>query len=358
LPGEPSDARPIRLARLLVAGAAHRDELHSTPDRDWYDPVKRGIKLGFAVPTWTTTSLAWRQVLEVSRAAVDVGFDSLWVSDHLLLESTNAELRRRVGLPVPDATEELAEGYMECFSTLAGLAAVLGTVQLGSFVASTRYRNPALLAKIADSIDSISDGRFVLGVGAGDAEEEHHRFGFPTDNRVSRFEEALVILRGLLTNGELTFNGAHYQARQARLFPRGPRKNGPPIMIGTFIPRPRMQRLVVQYADIWNVFLGYGIASPEAAADASVVIDEACQRYGRDPASLKRTAAIRVVMPGGNYATGVGERPLSGSPEQMAEVIARFADSGMEEIHCAIVPGTVSGVQDFARVIGRFVNRY
>ena len=148
-----------------------------------------GVKLGFVVPTWTTTSLSWRDVLEVSHAAVDVGFDSLWVTDHLLQESTNAELRHRAGLSVPEAAEELAEGYLECFSTLAALAAALPTVQLGSFVACARYRNPALLGKMADNIDSISDGRFVLGVGAGDSEEEHQRFGFPTDHSVSHFQE-------------------------------------------------------------------------------------------------------------------------------------------------------------------------
>src|SRR5579859_4711801 len=130
------------------------------------------IKLGFEVPTWTTTSLAWRQVLEIARAAVDVGFDSLWVSDHLLLDSTNAELRQRAGLSVPDAEEQVSEGYLECFSVLAALAGVVQTVQLGSCVVSTRFRSPALLAKIARTIDSITDGRFVLGVGVGDSEDE------------------------------------------------------------------------------------------------------------------------------------------------------------------------------------------
>ncbi len=186
------------------------------------------MKLGFMVPTWTTTSLAWREVLDVSQAAVDVGFDSLWVTDHFLLESTNAELRQRAGVSVPEQSEEVAEGYLECFSTLAALAAVIPKVQLGSFVACARYRNPALLAKIADAIDAISDGRFVLGVGAGDSEDEHQRFGFPTGHHVSRFEETLAILRGLFTQGELELSGEHYQVRQARLFPRGPRADGPP----------------------------------------------------------------------------------------------------------------------------------
>ncbi len=317
-----------------------------------------GVKLGFVVPTWTTTSLSWRDVLEVSHAAVDVGFDSLWVTDHLLQESTNAELRHRAGLSVPEAAEEIAEGYLECFSTLAALAAVLRTVQLGSFVACARYRNPALLGKIADAIDSISGGRFVLGVGAGDSEEEHQRFGFPTDHSVSRFEETLAILNGLFRNGDLEFSGEHYQVRQARLFPRGPRKNGSPIMIGTFNPGPRMQRLVVQYADIWNAFLGYGTASPEAAAAASAVIDDACRRYGRNPASLKRTVAIRVVLPEGEYSSGPGEQPLSGSPEQMAEVLARFGDFGIDEVQCGLVPGTVKGVQAFGEVIAHLANRY
>jgi alkanesulfonate monooxygenase SsuD/methylene tetrahydromethanopterin reductase-like flavin-dependent oxidoreductase (luciferase family) len=316
------------------------------------------LKLGFMVPTWTTTSLSWGEVLELSQAAVDVGFDSLWVTDHFLLDSTNAELRQRAGLSVPEAAENVAEGYLECFSILSALAAVLGTVQLGSFVACARYRTPALLGKIAVAIDSISDGRFVLGVGAGDSEDEHQRFGFPTDHRISRFEETLAILHGLFTNDELEYSGEHYQVRQARLFPQGPRADGPPIMIGTFSPGPRMQRLVAQYADIWNAFLGYGVASAEAAAAASAVIDDACRRYGRNPASLKRTVAIRIVLPEGDYSTGPGEQPLSGSPEQMAEALARFAEVGIEEVQCGIVPGTVKGVQSFGQVIAHLANRY
>jgi len=130
------------------------------------------------------------------------------------------------------------------------------------------------------------------------------------------------------------------------------------MMVGTFNPSPRMQRLVVQYADIWNAFLGYGIASPEAAAAASVVIDEACQRYGRNPASLKRSVAIRVVFPQGQYSTGPAEQPVTGSPEQMAKVPARFADFGIDEVQCGIVPGTVKGVQEFGEVIAHLENRY
>jgi alkanesulfonate monooxygenase SsuD/methylene tetrahydromethanopterin reductase-like flavin-dependent oxidoreductase (luciferase family) len=117
-----------------------------------------------------------------------------------------------------------------------------------------------------------------------------------------------------------------------------------------------MQRLVVRYADIWNAWLGYGIASPEAAAAASAVIDDACRRYGRDPASLKRTAAIRVVLTDGDYSSGPAEQPLSGSPEHMAEVLARFGDCGIDEVQCAIVPGTVEGIENFGRVIAHMVN--
>jgi alkanesulfonate monooxygenase SsuD/methylene tetrahydromethanopterin reductase-like flavin-dependent oxidoreductase (luciferase family) len=202
------------------------------------------LRLGLILPTWTTTELRWSEVLEVATSAAEVGFDALYVTDHLLLPSNNAELKRRAGVDFPDDPEVDLEGYLECFTLLSALAVEIPRLAIGSLVACTGYRNSGLLAKMAVTIDDISDGRLVLGLGAGDSRGEHVTFGFPYEQPVSRFEEALAIVKGLFRPDSLDFDGAHHRLRGARLLPRGPRPEGPPILIGTLNPGPRMRRLV------------------------------------------------------------------------------------------------------------------
>jgi len=312
-----------------------------------------GLKVGVVLPTWSSPpeQLRWQDLLEIARQAEACGFDSVWATDHLLLESTNAELRQRAGGEVPPGAEALPEGYMEVFSTLAALAAAIPGLELGTLVACTGYRNPALLVKIADAIDEVSGGRFTLGVGAGDSEEEHRVFGFPSDNRVSRFEEALEIIRALLREGRLDFEGEYYTIRGCELLPRGPRRHGPPILIGTLQPKPRMQRLVARYADVWNGWLAYGVSWPGAVPLQREIIDRACERHGRDPGTLERTAGLRVLMPGSLYTPPEHERPLRGSPEVMAEALQGFAQEGITHLQLAFSPGTLESVKEFGKVL-------
>src|ERR1700682_6164775 len=184
---------------------------------------------------------------------------------------------------------------------------------------------------MAVTIDDISGGRLVLGLGAGDSEGEHTTFGFPYEQPVSRFEEALQVIRALFKPGSLDFDGTHHRLRRARLLPRGPRPEGPPILIGTLNPGPRMRRLVAQYADIWNGWLGYTDASAESAATQLRIIDDGCRDHGRDPLTLVRTVAVRVNVPGSGYQPAPGERPLTGSPEEMAGGLRRRAALGGRE---------------------------
>lgn len=305
------------------------------------------------LPTWCSPpdDLRWLDLLDLAREAEACGFDSLWATDHLIIESTNAELRRRAGGEVPPGAEVLPEGYMEVFSVLAALAAAVPGMELGTLVACTGYRNPFLLAKIADAIDEISGGRFTLGIGAGDSEEEHRALGFPSDNRISRFEEALTIVRTLLREGRLDFEGQYYTMRGCELLPRGPRPHGPPILIGTLKPRPRMQRLVAEYADVWNGWLAYGVSWPEGVPAERDVIDEACRRHGRDPSTLERTVGLRVLMPGSLYRPPGHERPLRGSPEVMAEALSGFAGEGVTHVQLAFSPGTRESVRAFGAAL-------
>jgi probable F420-dependent oxidoreductase len=313
--------------------------------------VSHGLELGLVLPTWTTGALRWGDVLDIAREAESSGFDALWVTDHLLLPSTNAELRARAGGAVhPDAVAE-HEGYLECFSVIGALAAAVPRLRLGTLVACTGYRNPFLLAKIAETLDEISGGRLVLGVGAGDSAGEHETMGLPTDSPVGRFEESLEILDALLRRGRADHRGRFYRAQGAVLVPRGPRPAGPPILIGTLNPRPRMRRLVARYADVWNGWLAYTDASAEAARAQIDQILAGCREHGRDPATLTLTTAVRVNVPGSGYRPAPGERPLSGSPAEMADVLRAHAELGVEQVQIALTMGGREGVRAFAPVI-------
>jgi alkanesulfonate monooxygenase SsuD/methylene tetrahydromethanopterin reductase-like flavin-dependent oxidoreductase (luciferase family) len=311
----------------------------------------RNLKLGLILPTWTTTTLRWSEVLDIAREAVAVGFDSLWATDHLLLPSTNAELRERAGGAVRAEAVAEPEGYMEVFTVLTAIAAEIPDVRIGTLVACTGYRNPVLLAKIAETLDEVSGGRFVLGLGAGDSAGEYETLGLPPDHPVGRFEEALQVVRGLLRDGEIDFQGTYHRAPGVKLIPRGPRPDGPPLLIGTLNPRPRMRRLVARYADVWNGWLGYTNASAEAAAEQWALIEQACLEHGRDPSTLVRTTAVRVAIPGSGYVPAPGEWPLQGSPQEMAEVLRGHANLGVSEVQVALTMGGVEGVRAFAPVI-------
>ena len=133
---------------------------------------------------------------------------------------------------------------------LAAVAAATSRIELGPLVACTAFHNPAVLAKRADTIDEISGGRFILGLGAGWNETEFRAFGIPFDHRIDRFEEAFTIIRGLLRDGAIDFDGRYYQARDCELLPRGPRPGGPPLMIGS--NGERMLRITAPHVDAWN----------------------------------------------------------------------------------------------------------
>jgi alkanesulfonate monooxygenase SsuD/methylene tetrahydromethanopterin reductase-like flavin-dependent oxidoreductase (luciferase family) len=313
------------------------------------------MKVGLDLPTWTTDAegdnARWIDVLRVADAAVSVGFDSLWVPDHMLLDSAEAELRRRAGAELVEDAGDAPEGFLECFSIIAALASEFPTVELGSLVACSGFRNPALTAKVAATIDEISGGRFILGIGAGDSEAELTTFGFLSDHPVSRFEEALIIIRGLLHHREFDFQGSFYQVRNARLRPRSPRPSGPPILIGTLNPRPRMQRLVAQYADIWNAWLAYGDSWPGSLGLQQQIIDHACHEHGRDPKTLERTAGVSVLLPGSDLRPAQGEKPLSGPPEEIAQALLGHFRAGLTHVQVILSPTTPDAVRAFGSVL-------
>ncbi|MGH7910274.1 MAG: LLM class flavin-dependent oxidoreductase [Candidatus Dormibacteraceae bacterium] len=309
------------------------------------------LRLGLVLPTWTTTRLLWTEVLATARAAAEVGFDALYVTDHLLLPSTNAELKRRAGADVPDDPRAGLEGYLECFTVLTALAVAIPHLTLGTLVTCAGYRNPALLAKIAATLDEVSGGRLVLGLGSGDSAQEQRTFGFPDARPVGRLEEVLEILRRLFRDETVDFEGTHHRLQGARLVPAVSRPGGPPILIGTLNPRPRMRRLVAAYADIWNGWLAYTDGSAAAAARQLGAVEDACREHGRDPRTLVATTAVRVVFPGSGYVVRFDERPLQGSPGEMAETLRGHAALGISEVQVVLTMGGPAGVHAFGPVI-------
>jgi alkanesulfonate monooxygenase SsuD/methylene tetrahydromethanopterin reductase-like flavin-dependent oxidoreductase (luciferase family) len=209
------------------------------------------------------------------------------------------------------------------------------------------FRNPALLAKMADTVDEISGGRVILGLGAGYYEHEYRAFGYPYDHRVSRFEEALNIITGLLRKGEVDFDGTYYQAHNCELRPRGPRPEGLPVVIGT--RGERMLRLTAQHADAWNGWLVRGQNHPDAIPPIRDTIDAACEAVGRDPATLQRTATVMVDLSPGAPKSPTG--PLTGSAEEVADALRGFAREGISHVQIASKLTSPEGLDDWRQVL-------
>ena len=307
-------------------------------------PSGSGIpKLGLILPEGERDSdgrtARWADYVEMARTAEAMGFDSLWFVDHLLYGE--------------GASAEPPQGVWECWSVLTGLAAVTQRVELAPLVTCTGYRNPALLAKMADTIDEISGGRLILAIGAGWHDPEYLAFGFATDHKYARFEEAVTIIHGLLRDGSIDFEGTYYAARDCELRPRGPRGGGIPLMIGA--NGPKMLRLTARYADQWNTWLAMSGSDPDAFTADNDLVDAACRDVGRDPATLERTVSIMVDLDGrGAIPASMGPgraRPLSGRPEEIAETIREFGARGVGHIQVYPLPNSVAGVRAFEPVL-------
>jgi alkanesulfonate monooxygenase SsuD/methylene tetrahydromethanopterin reductase-like flavin-dependent oxidoreductase (luciferase family) len=231
---------------------------------------------------------------------------------------------------------------------------VTARVEIGPLVSCMSFRNPAYLAKLADTIEEISGGRLILGLGAGWHESEYRAFGFPFDHRVSRFEEGLRIVHGLLRQGRVDFVGRFHEARECELQPRGPRPGGPPILIGS--SGPRMLGLVARYADQWNAYFPSTKNQPAGVAPLRDRVDAACREAGRDPATLGRTIAVFVDMAPGRRASPPLPAhwvfaPLAGSSERLAEELRAYAREGIDHVQLWLEPNTLPSLEAFAPVL-------
>ncbi len=248
-------------------------------------------------------------IREKAKMAETVGFDSIWLFDHLLFRFD------------PEDTV----GIWECWTLLSALAEATSRVELGTLVLCSPFRNPALLAKMAHTLDEVSGGRLILGLGAGWHEPEFDAFGYSFERRVDRFEEALQIVKPLLTGETVDFEGEYYQARDCVIVPPGPRPAGIPLLVGA--GKPRMLRLVARYADMWNtVWLG----DPAMLDERLENIHAACADVGRDPSTLAITAGIEVHFPELGDSKPMIENPLTGTSDELARSVSEIRSSRRE----------------------------
>lgn len=298
----------------------------------------RPLRVGVQLPE-VERDVRWPELLDLARRAEDVGLDSLWVGDHLLYRFADGSTR----------------GPWEASSLLAALAASTSRVTLGPLVACTAFRNPAVLAKQAATLDEISGGRFVLGLGAGWNPVEFAAFGLPFDHRIARFEEAFTIIRSLLRDGSVDFVGQYYSARECELVPRGPTPGGPALMIGSI--GPRMLAATAPYVDSWNAWYADTGNTPDGAAAAAEPLAAALRAAGRESDEVARTVAVLVQLPGGTGRT-MGDtsdsqqvRPLTGSPEELAAGLRAYADAGITEVQLVLDPITAGSIEALRPVL-------
>lgn len=259
------------------------------------------------------------------RLGEEVGFDSVWVGDHLLYRDEKQESR----------------GPWEAWTQLAGVAAATSRIAVGPLVACTSFHNPAMLAKMATTVDEISGGRLILGLGAGWNETEYRAYGFPFDRRVARFEEAFTIIRTLLREGRIDFEGQFYSARDCELVPRA-RAGGPPLMVGSM--GERMLQITMPHVNAWNAWYNWFGNTPEGLRVLGQKVDDACRGLGRDPSEVERTAAVLVRLEGGKGRAAGNEEekvePLQGDAELIAEGLRAYAREGVGHVQLIIDPIT------------------
>ena len=295
--------------------------------------MTRPLSIGLQLPE-AEHRVDWPEYRDMVLTAEGVGFDSLWVGDHLLYRT-------------PEATT----GPWEAWSLLAAIAAITERVQIGPLVAATSFHSPAMLAKKAATVDEISGGRLILGLGAGWNEAEYRAFGFPFDRRASRFAEAFTIIRTLLREGSIDFAGEYYSIRECELVPR-PRPGGPPLMIGS--EGPRMLSIALPHVQMWNAWFAWFGNDPEGLATLLTTLDASCVAAGRDPSSVERTVAVMVAMPGTDgesYGSPGRTEAAPVAAGDLPPLLDTYARMGISHVQLVVDPITVASIEALGEVI-------
>lgn len=268
----------------------------------------------------TAQTLPWPDLVERWQAIERLGFDSAWLFDHFM-----------------DAGQG-RHWYFEGWTALAGLATATTRVDLGILVSGNTYRPPALLAKEAVTVDHISGGRLLLGMGAGWHEPEHRAYGFAfpaPGERVARFREAVAVIEALQREERISYQGRYYTLQDAPFEPK-PVRRRIPLVIGT--SGEKMLRVVAQHADVWNM-----VGNPDEIQEAGQRLLALCAEIGRDPAEIRWSAAA--------WAGRVGFDPLA-SPERYRELVERYRAIGVTEVLCSWGRDTpIAAIERIAEVL-------
>jgi alkanesulfonate monooxygenase SsuD/methylene tetrahydromethanopterin reductase-like flavin-dependent oxidoreductase (luciferase family) len=272
------------------------------------------------------------ETLDFSARAERAGLDSLWVFDHLIFKFPNE----------PD------EGLQEAWTTLSALAPVVPRVELGALVMCSSFRNAGLMAKMAQTLDDLSGGRLILGLGCGWHEPEYATFGFPFDHLVGRFEEDLEVVRRLLDGETVDFDGQWSRYQGAKLLPAPARHT--PVLVAA--KGERMLRLTATWADAWNTawFGGVDDLVRQRLAD----LDAACDAVGRDRGEIRRTIGIRLFEPG---ERGDDARSTDADAEGLADIFDELEAAGFADAIVWSIGKSPAAIDRIAEARGIHVGR-
>jgi F420-dependent oxidoreductase-like protein len=263
---------------------------------------------------WPGPGQAWSGVLELAQHAEQTGWDGVWFADHFMPNS-----------------EDAIGDTLECWGVLAALAAVVPRVRLGSLVCGNTYRHPAVLANMAATVDVVSGGRLVLGLGAGWQENEHAKYGIAfhdVGGRLARLEEACALIKALTTQERASFEGRYYRLDDAPLEPK-PLQRPLPLLVGGGGEKVTL-RIAATYADEWNTW-----GDPDILAHKVGVLRRHCEDVGRDPGKIRISAQALVSFENREIPERLRGRMLGGGAARLVEAMGAYADAGVDEF---IVP--------------------
>ena len=296
----------------------------------------RSLEIGLVLPmeeSWTDGATArWVEIRELAVRAEEIGFDAVWIPDELLWRPPDGQVR----------------GWWECVAMAGAVAASTSRIKVGTWILSALHRNPGLTAKAVETLDEISAGRFVFGLGSGHAGRQAHAFGLPEDHVIGRFEEALEIIVPLLRGGRADFDGTYHAARDLEHRPVGPRPGRIPLMIGA--KGPKMLRLAARHADVWSWYVEERSDLVEFGPRL-VALEAACLEVGRDPATIGRSAGIVVEPTAVTGAADVLAVPVHGSAEEIADGLRAFGAAGFTQLELLLWPRTLAALDAMAPVL-------
>lgn len=277
---------------------------------------------------WPNPSQSYEDVLKLAQHVEQTGWDGIWYADHFMANA-------------PDTSTP----WPEAWTTLVAIGATVPRLRLGTLVMGNTYRHPAIVAKMAATLDHISGGRAVLGLGSGWQENEHKQYGIPfytVGERLARLDEACQVIKLLFNEKKSDFDGRFYQLQDASLAPK-PIQNPLPLLIGGGGEKVTL-KITAKYADEWNVW-----GDVDKLRAKMKILDQHCADVGRDPKEIKRTAvALLFMSEDPEYLertrnSNLQQATIIGTPEEIRDIVAEYENIGVDEL---IVPDFTLGTGD------------